>query len=230
MTTDRTALIVGASKGLGLELAAEYLRRGWNVIATERSRSEGLHGLERQAAGRLHIERVDVADDASIEALRRALQAVALDVLFVNAGVGSPTDLLEVGSEVDVGVLHANAVGPARLARLFLPQVTAGARVIAFMSSTMGSIEHDTSGGWDTYRASKAAQNAYARALAIRHAQPRGVTVLSLNPGWVKTDLGGPHAPLEAKDTVPALIDLVEARAGSGEHVFLDYRGHEIPW
>lgn len=226
----RTALIVGASKGLGLELAREHLRRDWRVIASERSRSEALQALAGEADGRLRVERVDVTDDGSIAALVETLKGEQLDLLFVNAGVGSPTDLLEVGSDADIRVMHANAVGPARLARLFLPQITRRTGVIAFMSSTMGSIADDTSGGWDTYRASKAAQNAYARALAIRHAQPLGVTVLSFNPGWVRTDLGGPDAMLEAGESIPAIVDLVEARAGSGEHVFLDYRGGEVPW
>ena len=226
----RTVRVVGASRGLGLELAREYLRRGYTVIATERARSDELHALSSSSPERLRVERLDVTDDAAIEALLQTLADVQFDTLFVNAGVGSPTDLLEVGSDVDVGVMHANAVGPARLARLFLPRVTPRTGVIAFMSSTMGSIEDDGSGGWDTYRASKAAQNAYARALAVRHARPLGVTVLSLNPGWVKTGLGGPHAPLQPEDSIPALVDLVEGRAGSGEHEFLDYRGHQVPW
>jgi NAD(P)-dependent dehydrogenase (short-subunit alcohol dehydrogenase family) len=226
----KTVLIVGASRGLGLELVREYLRRDYAVVATERNRSEALHALGAGSPGRLRVERLDVTDDAAIEALLQTLDGLRLDVLFVNAGVGSPTDLLEVGSDVDVGVLHANAVGPARLARLFLPRVKPRSGVIAFMSSTMGSIEDDTSGGWDTYRASKAAQNAYARALAVRHARPLGVTVLSINPGWVKTDLGGPRAPLQPEDSIPAVVDLVEARAGSGEHEFLDHTGDQVPW
>ena len=225
-----TALIVGASRGLGLELVREYLRRGWSVTASERGRSDALHALADEAEGRLRVVQVDVADDKSVAALLRTLEGVRFDLVFVNAGVGSPTDLLEVGAEVDVRIMHANAVGPARLARLFLPRVTPGTGVIAFMSSTMGSIEEDTAGGWDSYRASKAALNAYARALAVRHAQPEGVTVLSFNPGWVRTDLGGPHATLEAEETVPRLADMVAARVGSGRHEFLDYDGRTVPW
>ncbi len=227
---EQTALIVGASRGLGLGLAEEYLRRGWRVIATERRRSEPLHALADRSEGRLRIESVDVADDAQIAALAERLGGDTLDLLFLNAGVGSATDFMEASSGESARVIHVNAVGPARLARLLLDRVRPETGVIAFMSSRMGSIAQDTDGGWEAYRASKSAQNAFAAALAARQARERGLTILSFEPGWVKTDLGGPHAELTVEDSVPALTDLVERHRGAGGHHYLDHQGRTVPW
>ena len=227
-----TALIVGASRGLGLGLVREHLRRGWDVIATVRDETgaQAVEALRESCEGRLDIEHVDVSDDASMETLRGRLGDRTLDLLLLNAGVGSATDFMEAGSADSARVIHVNAVGPARLARLLLDNLRRDTGVIAFMSSRMGSIAQDTDGGWEAYRASKSAQNAFAAALAVKQARERGLTVLSLDPGWVRTDLGGPDAALSVEQSVPALVDLVERHRGAGGHRYIDIEGREVPW
>lgn len=230
MADDRTALIVGASRGLGLGLAREYLDRGWTVVATERRRSDELHALADGAAGRLRIETLDVADEAEVAAFGARLGDIALDLLFLNAGVTGAPDLLTAPkAEVDA-IMHANAFGPYKLARRLIDRITSQTGVIAFMSTGMGSIGENTSGGWDVYRASKAAQNILARSLAVTDARDHGLTVLSINPGWVKTDMGGPNASIAVETSVRGVADQIEQRRGTGEHVFLGWNGRILPW
>jgi NAD(P)-dependent dehydrogenase (short-subunit alcohol dehydrogenase family) len=107
---------------------------------------------------------------------------------------------------------------------------TVCAGVIAFMSTGMGSIADNTSGDWDAYRASKAAQNILARSLAVREAGSRRLTVLSINPGWVKTDMGGPNATLDVETSVRGIADVIARAAGSHEHRFLNHDGRELAW
>jgi NAD(P)-dependent dehydrogenase (short-subunit alcohol dehydrogenase family) len=94
----------------------------------------------------------------------------------------------------------------------------------------MGSVGENTSGGWDVYRASKAALNIFARSLAVTEAKPRGLTVLSINPGWVKTDMGGSGASIDVPTSVRGIADQIEQRAGSGEHAFVGWNGRILPW
>jgi len=230
MAEQRTALIVGASRGLGLGLAEEHLCRGWRVIATERSRSEPLHSLAGRAGDRLTLEAVDVADDGSTAALADRLGGVTLDLLFLNAGVTGAPDLLTAPAEEVNAIMHANAFGPYKLARRLLERVRRDTGVIAFMSSGMGSIGENTSGGWDVYRASKAGQNILARSLQVKEARRRGVTVLSVNPGWARTDMGGPGASIDVATSVRGIADQLERLAGSGEHRFINWNGRELPW
>jgi NAD(P)-dependent dehydrogenase (short-subunit alcohol dehydrogenase family) len=174
MADTGTALIVGASRGLGLGLAAEYLRRGWSVVATQRSASPELEQLAAGSHGRLTIENVDVALDDQIEALRRRLDGTTFDLVFVNAGVTGAPDLLQASDEEVNAIMQANTFGPVKLARRFIDRVRERTGVVAFMSTGMGSIGDNTSGGWDVYRASKAAQNILARSLAVTEAPGAG--------------------------------------------------------
>ena len=228
MADDRTALIVAASRGLGLGLAEEYLRRGWRVIATQRGPSE-LERLADRAGDRLRLETLDVTDDARIDALRRRLDGETLDLLFLNAGVAAAADLVNAPKEEVDQVMHANAFGPYKLARRFADRVRPKTGVIAFMSTGMGSIADNTSGGWDAYRASKAAQNILARSLSVDVAR-RGITVLSINPGWVKTDMGGAGATITVDTSVRGIADQIEQRRGSAEHAFVGWNGRILPW
>ena len=227
MTGARTALVVGASRGIGLGLAQEYLRRGWRVIGTVRD-DAGERAL--RALGDVQAERLDVTDDAGQEALAARLAGASIDLLLLNAGVMGPPDLLSASpAEIDQ-VMQANAFGPARLARRLIDRVAARTGVVAFMSTGMASITDNSSGGYDVYRASKAAQNMLARSLHASIAARHGVTVLSINPGWVKTDMGGPGATITVETSVRGIADQIDQRRGTAEHVFLGWNGRVLPW
>jgi NAD(P)-dependent dehydrogenase (short-subunit alcohol dehydrogenase family) len=223
--TGKTALIVGASRGIGLGLVEEYVGRGWSVTGTVRD--DAAAAAVGRAGG--EVERVDLADHDAIAALAGRWDR-PLDLLFLNSGVNHPEDMLNASPEEIGRAMHVNAFGPAKLAWRLIERVTPRTGVVAFMNTGMGSIADNTSGGWDVYRASKAAQNMLARSLWAVAARPRGVTVLCINPGWVKTDMGGPHATIDVPTSTGGIADQIDQRAGSGEHVFIGWNGREWPW
>lgn len=218
-------LIVGASRGIGAGLVREYLGRGWGVTATVRDEAAA---AKLQDAG-AQIEVVDVVDAESRSGLAQRLEGRSFDAIVLNAGVSGPRRMGGPDAEL-VEVLHANAVGPTQLAWALKNAVKPQTGVVAFTTSMMGSVADNGSGGADTYRASKAALNSYARSFFVTAAQSKGVAVLSLHPGWVKTDMGGDSAPVSVADSARGLADVIAHRAGKAEHVFLDYTGKTIPW
>ncbi|MEV7175144.1 SDR family NAD(P)-dependent oxidoreductase [Kitasatospora sp. NPDC093679] len=231
MTDTRpTALIVGASRTLGLELAAEYLRRGWDVVGTVRgSRRTGLHDLAEESGGRLAVESLEMTDPGGITALRGRLAGRTLDLLFVNAAVTrGDLPIGDVPTEMFTEVMATNALGPMRVVEWLRPLV-APAGTIGVMSSDQGSIALNTDGGQDLYRASKSALNQLMRCHAARHADdPR--TLLLMDPGWVRTGLGGPEAELGVEESVPGVVDTIEAHRGKPGLRFVDHRGQVVPW
>src|SRR5579875_2693348 len=233
MTGTQNALVVGASRGLGLGLAAELKGRGWDVVATVRDAAGArrLEALAAQPAGRLRIERVDINDDDAVAALRRRLDARIFDLLFVNAGIAPARghDVLHADRDEIALVFQTNAVSPVRLARRFVDRMREGPGVIAFMSSGLGSIADNTHGYSEIYSASKAALNSLTRSLAAKLGGRR-LTVLAMAPGWVRTDLGGPAAPLSVEESARGLLDVIAARRGTLRHGFVDYRGRELAW
>src|SRR5580700_1506361 len=193
----KTALIIGASRGLGYALAAEYLARGWQVTATVRgARRTGLHDLAGSAAGRLVVETVDITVPGEVAALHDRLAQATFDLLFVNAGVtnGPEETIASVSTDTFIRLMVTNALSPMRVIET-LQDLVAPHGTIAVMSSGQGSIANNDRGGFEVYRASKSALNQLMRSFAARHAgDPR--TLLLMAPGWVQTDLGGPGAPL----------------------------------
>ena len=227
----RTALVIGASRGLGLGLAEELAARGWQVIGTARNpaKATGLAQLATGSGGRVQVETLDVDVPRDHEALAARLAGRRLDLLFVNAGISGPTQSIQNTTTEDLNrVMLTNAVAPIRIASRLLSLVAEGGTV-AFMTSLMGSIADNTSGGFDIYRVSKASLNMLARSFFANTAKDRNLTVLSLHPGWVKTDMGGPAAPLSVRESVKGLVNVIETRHGP-RHLFLDYRGRELPW
>ena len=224
----KSVLIVGASTGIGLGLAREWLERGWRVTATVRD-DKGEAALKAlPGAERLTVTRLDVTDDAAQDAFVAALDG-PLDVVMLNAGVIG-TDLATGGSvEEALEVYHVNAVGPARLAWRLRDRVRDATGVIAFTSTGMASIDDNASGGFGAYRASKAAQNMLAR--NVWHGvQARGVTVLSIDPGWVKTAMGGPNATIDVETSATGIADQIAARAGAGDHQYITWSGKSRTW
>jgi NAD(P)-dependent dehydrogenase (short-subunit alcohol dehydrogenase family) len=225
---NKTALLLGASRGLGLGLAREYLSRGWRVIATARDDSSKLEALAKSADGRLRVEHVDIADAEGVGALRRKLSGEALDLLFVIAGVSGsvPKPLHEVTAEEAAHVYLVNAYYPIVVAEAFADLVKpAGA--FAFMTSMLGSIESNSYGTWETYRTSKAALNMGARSFFWRHQEH---PVLSVAPGWVRTDMGGSSATFDVETSCRNVASAIETHGKKPGHRYVNYDGTELPW
>ncbi|MFD9698861.1 SDR family oxidoreductase [Lentzea sp. NPDC059081] len=222
----KTALVIGASRTLGLAVATELHRRGWHVIGTVRGeRHTGLHDL---AADRLEVEQLEMTDEQQIHALGDRLAGRSLDLLFVNAGIAHDNiGVGEVTTESFTEVMVTNALGPLRVVETLGPLVTETG-TIAVMSSRQGSLTMNTNGGHEVYRASKSALNQLMRSYAARAAGAR--TLLLISPGWVRTDLGGPGALLEIDESVPGVVDTVEARAGEKGLHFVDHQNQVLPW
>lgn len=224
-----TVLIVGASSGIGLGLAREWLQRGWRVIATVRD-DRGEAALKAlPGSDRLTVERIDVAEEAGIVALSDRLEG-PLDVVMLNAGVIGPADISSASLDEAERVHRVNALGPARLAFAVIDRVRDKTGVVAFTTSGMGSIAETSSPGYAVYRASKAAQNMFARSLWVSDAQARGITVLSIDPGWVKTDMGGAGASIDVETSAAGITAQIEAHTGSGDHRFITWRGADRAW
>ncbi|HYC97658.1 SDR family NAD(P)-dependent oxidoreductase [Brevundimonas sp.] len=229
MTDAKTALILGASRGIGLGLVEEYLARGWSVIATVRDAGAEAELTAMDRTGRLTVLRADVTHDGDIQALADRVDR-PLDLLFLNAGIMGPEEMTTASPEEINQIMQTNAFGPARLAWALADRVRPRTGVIALMSTGMASIADNRSGGYDIYRASKAAQNMLARSLWVGPGQARGLTVLSVNPGWVKTAMGGRGATIDVPTSARGIADQIESHAGAGEHRFIGWNGRELPW
>jgi NAD(P)-dependent dehydrogenase (short-subunit alcohol dehydrogenase family) len=229
LSSDKTLLLIGASRGLGFALAGEYLKRGWHVVATERSGTTShLHTLLEASDGRLEIETLDITYPDQVAALRTRLASRKFDMLFINAGIGIREMIANVSTDEFIRMMVTNALSPMRIVEsmqdLVLPTGTIG-----IMSSGQGSITNNENGHYEIYRGSKTALNMFMRSFAARHADdPR--TLLLMAPGWVRTDLGGPQARLSIEESIPNLANTMDAQAGKAGLQYLDYLGRKVPW
>lgn len=226
-------MIAGAGRGLGLAMAEEFLAKGWSVIGTVRPGSPRtrLHELAESAGGRVEVALLDINEPAQIAALRERLAGRTLDILFVNAGV-APADqhvrIGEVTTEEFTRVMVTNALSPMRVIESLQDLVPADG-VIGAMSSGQGSIANNETGLREVYRGSKAALNMFMRGFAARQPGPAR-TMLVMAPGWVRTGLGGPDAPLGIQDSIPGLVSVILEQKGTPGLRYLDRFGQTVPW
>ena len=214
-----SVLITGANRGLGLEFARQYVADGWQVFAACRDPNSASE-LRRLADARdqkLEIWRWMSLTSASIKAAAAELDGQAIDLLLNNAGIiGTRGQTIgNIDYEAWAKVLEVNTMGPMRVSEAFVDHVARSDRkLIVTLTSGMGSLADNTSGGSIAYRSSKAAVNMVMRSLAIDLA-PRGITCVVVNPGWVRTDMGGTHATLTPAESVSKLRRLIETLRAS---------------
>ena len=219
-----TVLITGASRGIGREFARQYEAGGWRVIATCRDPSK--YDLEGE------VYRLDVTDPDSVAALHRELKGEAIDLLINNAGIYGPRGL-EFGS-LDYGVweevLRTNVLGPMRVAEAIADQVAASEKKkMVFISSKVGSITDNSSGGSYIYRSSKTALNMAVKSLSL-DLSGKEVICLMLHPGWVQTDMGGASALIDAATSVAGMRAVIDRAGAADSGRFFNYDGNELPW
>ena len=224
------AVVTAANRGIGLELVRQLLARGDTVEATARDpeRAGELRGLP----GKLRVHPVDVTRDADVAALATTLGDAAIDLVLNVAGDhgGSRQRLGDLDLAEVVRTYETNAVGALRVSLALLPHLRRGTgKKLVHLTSGMGSIADNGSGGFYAYRMSKAALNMMSRSLAV-DLRAEGILSAVINPGWVQTDMGGPSAPTPVADSVRMMLHEIDTAtlAASGE--FLDYKGGRYPW
>lgn len=229
-----TVLITGANRGLGLQFTHDYLREGWQVVAACRApdRAAALRELSADGSGRLRAIPLDVTDAASVAHAARDLHAQPIDLLINCAGVmGARAQNLGQLDYVEwAHVLAVNTFGPLRMIEAFTDHLERGThKRVVTITSGMGSIGDNTSGGWMAYRTSKAAVNMAVKCAALELAA-RGIVCVVINPGWVRTDMGGPNAPLSTRESVAAMRRVIAALDTKDSGKFFNHDGREYPW
>jgi NAD(P)-dependent dehydrogenase (short-subunit alcohol dehydrogenase family) len=230
-----STLITGANRGLGLEFTRQYNEDRWRVFACCRDpeRAEELNELARVSGGSVSVHALDVAQGASVTALAEALRGETIDILLNNAGIygdENKNDFGKIDYDRWASAFSINVMGAMRVAEAFIDNVASSDRkILAFVSSLMGSIADNGSGGSYMYRSSKAALNAVAKSLSI-DLNGRGLISVILHPGWVLTDMGGKNAPLSPEESITGMRSVLEALQSEDSGKFLSYAGAELPW
>ncbi len=236
----RTTLITGASRGIGLELARQCAARGDRVIAAARTESAELAALRSEHGDRILRLTIDTGDERSIEQSRRTLdrQVDAIELLVNNAGAypkrssswnATATGLDGLTSEELLDIYRVNAAGPILMARHYVDLLAAGQARVLNVSSLVGSVSAKTGGGDYAYAGSKAALNIMTRALAA-DLLPRGIVVIAITPGWVRTDMGGSSASLSPAESVRGILGVASRLTTRDAGQFVDYQGQAQPW
>jgi NAD(P)-dependent dehydrogenase (short-subunit alcohol dehydrogenase family) len=227
----KTVFISGANRGLGFEFVRQYAAAGWRVIAGCRDpgRADALNALPNT-----QVVTLNVSDSQSIATAARAVSETTIDLLINNAGIygstaGGQTQSLDlIDLDVWTTVLRTNVMGPLALTRALLPVLSREA-VIGILSSTLGSIAGNTQGGLYAYRSAKAAVNMVGRSLAA-DLKPRGIAVVLLHPGWVRTDMGGPRAPVSPVDSIAGMRQVLDSVTLASTGRFFGWDGAELAW
>jgi NAD(P)-dependent dehydrogenase (short-subunit alcohol dehydrogenase family) len=227
-------LITGANRGLGLEFATQYATENWRVFAACRSPAAAseLNQLAARHSSLVSVLQIDVADIDSVTAAAGLLKGQPIDILLNNAGVTSRTGNAASGMDYASWsrLFDINCMGPMRVTTAFVENLARSTRkLVLTVSSRMGSIADNQSGGSIAYRSSKAAVNMVMRSLAVELA-PRGISCVMLSPGWVSTDMGGAGASLTPSGSVSALRKVIAKLGPLQSGKFFHYDGRELPW
>ncbi|EEX31722.1 MULTISPECIES: SDR family oxidoreductase [Vibrio] len=225
----KTVLITGANRGIGLSLVKNYHAQGWQVHATYRSEKSSQDLLELEGDN-LTCHPLDVTDYQGLSEFANALPA--LDVLINNAGYYGPKGYGFGNTDIDEWrkVLEINTIAPLKLVEALFPNLQTGQlKKIACLSSKVGSMTENTSGGGYIYRSSKAALNSVVKSLS-NDLSSQGFTVLALHPGWVQTEMGGPNALIDTQTSAAGLVEVIESADISRSGEFINYDGTALPW
>jgi NAD(P)-dependent dehydrogenase (short-subunit alcohol dehydrogenase family) len=229
-----TTLITGANRGIGLELVRQCARAGWRVLACCRNPQNAaeLKALAKDADGDIGVHRLDVTDPDQRAALVGALAGMPIDMLINNAGVYGQQSATFGNTDEQrwLETFAINTIAPMKLSEALVENVAKSDRkIIAGISSMMGSIADNGSGGHYVYRSSKAALNAVMKSMAI-DLKARGIKTVILHPGWVKTDMGGPNAQITVEQSVRGMLGILERATPNDSGKFFDVKGGTIPW
>lgn len=231
--TNPTILITGANRGIGLELTEQFAADGWTVLACCRDpAAAGALGSLGERFGTIEVHALDVTDYSQMRALSEQLRDRSIDILLSNAGIYGPrgANFGAVEAEGWREVFEVNSIAPLMLVQAFVNQVAASEhKLVAVISSKMGSIDDNGSGGSYVYRSSKTAVNQVFKSLSIDLAD-RGISAISLHPGWVQTDMGGADAETTVHDSAAGLKSILQSAGIEQSGQFLEYNGDPIPW
>jgi NAD(P)-dependent dehydrogenase (short-subunit alcohol dehydrogenase family) len=224
-------VVTGANRGIGLEFVKQLAARGDAVEAAARDGGAGELAALAKQHDKVRLHAVDVRDDASVQAMAKTIGDDSVDVLVNNAGVmGKMTSLENVDLADALATFDANALGPIRTTRALLPNLKKAERPrVANITSGMGSIGDNSSGGAYAYRMSKAALNMANKSMSI-DLRDRGIVTVVVNPGWVQTDMGGGGAPTPVTESVSRMIAIFDELKLIRTGTFIDFRGGTIEW
>ncbi|MGF1730864.1 SDR family oxidoreductase [Photobacterium kasasachensis] len=229
----KNALITGANRGVGLALVKAYLSAGWRIYACCRHIADAAELQQLQANNTaLTLHQLNVTDYQAVTALSQEMADVTLDLLINNAGYYGPKGYGFGNTDIDEWrkVLEINTIAPLKLAEAFYPQLLAKQPgIIANLSSKVGSMTENTSGGGYIYRSSKAALNSVAKSLS-NDLSPQGIISVALHPGWVQTEMGGPNALITPDASAAGLKQVLDQLTLEDSGSFIDFQGQQLPW
>lgn len=227
-------LITGANRGIGLEMVKYSIEQGWRVFACCRNphNAENLFNIAKLANGRVSVHIADMLELSTLQALSYELRNDPVDILVNNAGIyGSEKNTF---GSVDVSswlhTFQVNSIAPLKMIEAFSEQLLMGDRkLVACMSSKMGSMADNGYGNSYIYRSSKAALNAVVKSLSI-DLKEKGIISVALHPGWVKTEMGGPDAEISTRECVEQIFNNLSSLTINDSGRFIDIDGSDIPW
>jgi NAD(P)-dependent dehydrogenase (short-subunit alcohol dehydrogenase family) len=233
-----TAVITGANRGLGLELSRQYIEDGWQVYAINRSSSDAMRELMK--SNRLVVIDADLTNDDSLRAAAAQVDVAAIDLLVNNAGMMGDGSFAEIGFSYQTfgtfdrdewhRIFDINICTPMALTELLVDKLEAAdLGCVVTLSSELGSNEHNTMGNFYPYRASKAAVNSMMKSMGY-NLKDRGIVAVAIQPGWVRTDMGGPKGALEAGDSIRGVRETLSKLTLEDNGKLFNYDGEEAPY